>query len=177
MTYTLCLALVAVLIPVLGVCLLLRRLTPGDQELPVTTEWLGELSAERYRPMLRLLDASDFEFLRTQKGFTPEMEKNLRRQRTAMFREYLNLLESDFARICMALKLVMTQSECDRPDLATTLLQYQLRFAAGILTAHWQVFLFRCGIRNVEISGLVELFDGMRIELTTLVPSAAAIPA
>ena len=177
MTLTISLALAAVLLPILGVCLLLRRFAAGNQELPVTTEWLGELSAERYRPMMRLLDDTDFKFLRGQKGFTPAMAKSLRRQRAGIFRDYLSMLENDFQRISLALKLVMAQSECDRPDLARTLMQYQIRFATGIVVAHWRLLLFRGGIDGFDVAELVHLFDSMRVELTSLVPSAVAMPA
>jgi hypothetical protein len=39
-------------------------------ELPVSTDLLDDLSIERYRPMLRLLDDQDLRFLREQPGFT-----------------------------------------------------------------------------------------------------------
>src|ERR1035441_1726583 len=65
---------------------LVRRLGSDHQLLPVTIDWLSELSTDRYRPMLRLLDATDFEFLRAQQGFTPEMGKTLRRQRVQIGR-------------------------------------------------------------------------------------------
>ena len=51
------------------------------ETLPVTQEWLAELSPDRYRPMSRLLDNRDIRFLREQQGFRPEMEKRLRTQR------------------------------------------------------------------------------------------------
>src|ERR1035441_6142951 len=95
-------------IPTMGlgllVVFLVRRLGSDHQLLPVTTDWLSELSTDRYRPMLRLLDATDFQFLRVQKGFTPEMERRLRRQRVQAFRGYLRLLVADFDRIVAALR-------------------------------------------------------------------------
>ena len=39
----------------LGVLFLVSRLGADHQVLPVTTEWLNDLSTDRYRPMLRLL--------------------------------------------------------------------------------------------------------------------------
>ena len=157
--------------------MLLRRFAPGNQELPVTTEWLGELSAERYRPMSRLLDDADFQFLQKQNGFTPAVAKNLRRQRAEIFRGYLCMLEADFQKICATLRLVLAHSECDRPDLAAHLLQYQIRFAAGIVGARCRLLLFRVGVNAVDAADLVKLFESMRIELTAMVPSASAIPA
>src|SRR5438270_7633371 len=96
--------------------LLVRRLGSGSESLPVTTEWLADLSDDRYHPMLRLLEETDFRFLRTQKSFTPAMEQRLRAQRVEVFRGYLKMLESDFKRVCTALKIVLIQSASDRPD-------------------------------------------------------------
>src|ERR1022692_4950702 len=104
---TLPITVAAATVPTMGLGLvavfLVRRLGSDHQLLPVTIDWLSELSTERYRPMLRLLDATDFQFLRAQKGFTPEMERRLRRQRVQAFRGYLRLLVADFDRIVAAL--------------------------------------------------------------------------
>ena len=170
------LAVLSILVLILAV-LLVRRLGTGSECLPVTTEWLEDLSDDRYRPMLRLLEESDFRFLRAQKGFTPAMEKRLRGQRVEVFRGYLKMLEGDFKRVCMALRIVMVQSEFDRPDLASVLIHRQLVFACGIVSVEFRLVLFRWGIANVDASGLVKMFDGMRLELKTLVPMTSLAAA
>src|ERR1035441_7183083 len=108
---------------------LVRRLGSDHQLLPVTIDWLSELSTDRYRPMLRLLDATDFEFLRARQGFTPEMGKRLRRQRVQAFRGYLRLLVTDFDRVVAALRVILAQSAQDRPELVSLVLQRRLSFA------------------------------------------------
>jgi hypothetical protein len=153
----------------------LRRLGPADRSLPVTAEWIDELSTGRYRPMMRLLDSRDIEFLRSQAGFTPKMESKLRAHRCQIFRGYLRCLDMDFQRVCTALKLVLVQSEQDRPDLSAVLVRHQIMFAAGLLAAYFRAFLYRWGICTVDASSLVGIFDAMRIELRDLVP--AAMPA
>ena len=100
---------------ILATVAVVRRLGSADRSLPVTAEWIDELSTDRYRPMMRLLDSRDIEFLRSQAGFTPKMESKLRAQRCQIFRGYLRCLDMDFQRVCMALKLVLVQSEQDRP--------------------------------------------------------------
>ena len=74
---------------------LVRKVAFGG-ELPVTSEWIEDLSLDRYRPMLRMLDGDDIEFLRSQPGFTPGMATKLRAQRTQIFRGYLKSLETRF---------------------------------------------------------------------------------
>src|ERR1039457_2906817 len=64
----------------------LRKLGAADRTLPVTAEWIDELSTDRYRPMMRLLDASEIDFLRSQGGFTTKKESKLRAKRCQIFR-------------------------------------------------------------------------------------------
>jgi hypothetical protein len=170
------LAVLSALVLTLAI-LLVRRLGTGSECLPVTTEWLEDLSDDRYRPMLRMLEESDFRFLRAQKGFTPAMEKRLRGQRVEVFHGYLKMLEGDFKRVCMALRIVMVQSEYDRPDLASALMHRQLTFACGVLTLEFRLVLFRLGVASVDASELVKMFDGMRLELKTLVPMTSLVAA
>jgi hypothetical protein len=160
-----------------AVIALVRRLGGANSTLPVTAEWIEDLSSERYRPMVRLLDSADIEFLRAQPGFTRKMEAALRAQRSRIFRGYLKCLDDDFQRVCMALKLVMAHSALDRPDLASALVQQQVMFASGLVGAHFRVALYRLGVCSVDCSSLVQIFEGMSGELRTLVPSAVAAAA
>ncbi len=157
--------------------LLIRKIAAPGGSLPVTAEWIDELSVERYRPMMRLLDGGDVEFLRTQPGFTPKMVTRLRIQRCQIFRGYLRSLNSDFGRVCAAIKLVMLQSRHDRPDLAGALMRQQLQFAAGIASVQFRLVLYRWGFCGVDVTSLVKIFDMMRLELRTLVPAASPLGA
>jgi hypothetical protein len=168
---------VTVLVLVVAVAVLLRSLGSGGQVLPVTAEWIDELSIERYRPMLRLLDSGDLEFLRSQPGYSPRMEANLRAQRCQVFRGYLRCLNTDFRRVCMALKLVMAQSQQDRPDLASVLVHHQIMFTSGMLAIQARLFLYRWGVCTVDVSNLVQIFDVMRLELRNMMPATVAAVA
>ena len=157
---------------VAALVILTRSLGSAGQSLPVTAEWIDELSVERYRPMLRLLDSRDLEFLRTQPGYSPQMEAKLRAQRCQIFRGYLRCLNMDFRRVCMALKLVMVQSRQDRPDLASILMHHQIMFTSGMIAIQARLFLYRWGICTVDVSSLVQIFDVMRLELRNMMPAA-----
>jgi hypothetical protein len=152
----------------------MRKLGSATGSLPVTAGWIDELSTDRYRPMMRLLDSSDIQFLRSQAGFNPKMESRLRVQRCQIFRGYLRCLNMDFKRVCAALKLVLVQSEQDRPDLSAVLIHHQVMFASGLVSAYFRLFLYRWGIGTVDASSLVKIFDVLRIELRTLVPAQMA---
>ena len=164
-------------IPTMGMGLvavfLVRHLGSDRQLLPVTIDWLSELSTDRYRPMLRLLDATDFEFLRARKGFTPQMGQRLRRQRVQAFRGYLRLLAADFDRVVAALRVILAQSAQDRPELASLVLQRRLSFALGLIEVHCRLALFGLGWSHVDVSGLIQLVDGMRLDLRKLVPASS----
>jgi hypothetical protein len=145
--------------------------------LPLNAEWIDELSIERYRPMMRLLDGGDLEFLRSQPGFTSRMAAKLRVQRCQIFRGYLRCLSGDFARVCSALKVLMLQSRHDRPDLAGLLLQNQVLFAWGMALVYFHLFLYRWGVCGVDVTRLVGVFDRMRLELRSLVPAIDSMVA
>jgi len=162
------LACAAVLV---GLVLALRNLACAESALPVTAEWINELSTDRYRPLSRLLDLTDIEFLRGQPGFRPEIESRLRVQRCQIFRGYLRCLNQDFQRVTTALKIVMAQSQLDRPDLAAALIHQQVQFALGMQVVRGRLFLYQLGIGRVDVSCLLRTFDLMRIELGTLVPA------
>jgi hypothetical protein len=178
---TLPIAVATATIPTMGLILvvvfLVRRLGSDYQLLPVTIDWLRELSSDRYRPMLRLLDATDFQFLRAQQGFTPEMERRMRCQRVQAFRGYLLLLVADFDRIVAALHVILEQSAQDRPELASLVLQRRLSFALGLIEVHCRLALFGLGWSRVDVSGLIQLFDGMRLDLHKLVPASSPTAA
>lgn len=154
-----------------------RQLSCGGRQLPVTAEWIEDLSADRYRPMLRLLDASELKFLSAQPGFDGKMMSRLRTQRCQIFGGYLKCLNADFQRTCSALKLVLMQSRYDRPDLASTLLAAQFRFALGLAVVRCRLALYRIGMGSVDVRELVKLFDGMRVELRMVMPYTAASAA
>lgn len=155
---------------------LVRKVAFGG-ELPVTSEWIEDLSLDRYRPMLRMLDGDDIQFLRSQPGFTPGMATKLRAQRRQIFRGYLKSLESDFARICSAIKLIMVQCKNDRPELAETLIRQQITFAFSMLVVRLRLQLYSWGVCGVDVTRLVKLFDSMRLELRSLVPATSSTAA
>jgi hypothetical protein len=160
-----------------GLFWIVRRLLSPAASLPVTAAWIDELSVERYRPMLRLLDGEDLQFLRAQPGLSARAISKLRNQRCDIFRGYLRCLHTDFQRVCVALKILMLQSRDDRPDLAAALIRQQVLFATGMLAVQFHLFLYRWGFSRVDVTELVRIFDSMRLELRSLVPATVGIEA
>src|SRR6476660_4877785 len=143
-------SIVVLAVLILATVAVLRRLGPADRSLPVTAGWIDDLSTDRYRPMMRLLDSSDIVFLRSQAGYTRKMESKLRAQRCQIFRGYVRCLDKDFRQVCMALKIVLVQSQHDRPDLSAVLIHHQIMFASGMLAVYFRLFLYRWGICSVD---------------------------
>ncbi len=160
-----------------GLYWLVRRIASPKASLPVTSGWIDALSIERYRPMMRLLETEDLDFLRSQPGFNPGMVTRLRIQRCHIFRGYLRCLQSDFAKVCLAIKLLLLQSRYDRPDLAAALLRQQFLFAAAMAAVQFRLVLYRWGGCGADVAGLVRIFDGMRLELQALVPATMGMEA
>jgi hypothetical protein len=177
MEYVIGISTVTFLALAVALFLLVQKVAFNGGSLPLTAEWIDELSIERYRPMMRLLDGGDLEFLRSQPGFTPRMASKLRAQRCQIFRGYLRCLNGDFTRVCAALKVLMLQSRHDRPDLAGVLVQNQAMFAWGMAMVYSRLFLYRWGVCRVDVTRLVGIFDLLRLELRSFVPATQSMVA
>lgn len=134
---------------------------PGDSG---GAEWLGDWSQDRYRPMFRLLDKEDFLFLRTQPGYSPEMENTLRRQRVYIFRCYLNNLETDFAYLCSALKQDSAPSD---------LMRRQLRFVSNMLSLRVRLALYERGLCEADPAQVLAIFDSLRLRVRSSLRSGS----
>ena len=84
-------------------------------------------------------------------------------------------MQVDCSRICTALRIIILQSQQDRPDLASALVRSQARFAWAMAIANLNVSLYRLGISGPDMAGLLRVFEGMRLELRTLIPAAQTV--
>jgi hypothetical protein len=156
---------------------LFRRLIAGPKSLPVSVDWINDLSIARYRPMERLLSEQDYRFLASQPGFDKKMLRRIRSERRKVFRGYLACLSRDFSLVGAALRLMMMYSTQDRPDLAGILYKQQALFALGMLAVQWRLALHTCGLGTVDVSGLVRGMEFMRQELRHMIPAEGAAVA
>jgi hypothetical protein len=150
--------------------LFLRYRASRKEAACLNPDWLYQLSVDRYRPMLRLLDERDFLMLRSQPGFTPDMTERVRLQRCKIFSQYLSSLNSDFQKVVASLKMLMVQSSQDRPDLARVLLRMQFTFALRMLIIRLRLVLYRWGLAKVDSSPLIGMFEFLRGKLQVLAP-------
>jgi len=153
-----------------GLVWAVRQFGADGVSLPVTATWIEELSAERYRPMIRLLQSEDFGYLRSRPEISAQRAKEVNAQRCRVFREYLSLLQADFRRVCLALHILMAQSREDRPDLASRLIRQRVWFAVRMVEVRARLVLYRLGYCGVDPTSLVNTFDLVRLELCGLLP-------
>lgn len=175
MEFVVIIAIVACLATILGI--LYHRLIGDGARLPVTAEWIDDLSVDRYRPMLRLLDKEDLSALQDHSDYSADMAARFRRERCRIFQGYLRCLRLDFQRVSMALKIVLVQSRYDRPDLAAALVRTQRAFAFGLVLVYCRLALYRFGLATVDVADVLKAFDGARLELRSLVPAQDGMAA
>jgi hypothetical protein len=157
-----------------SVLLITRRLGKHSNDLPLSAEWINELSTDKYRNMMRLLSRRDLQELRALPNYSPQMASEFRRERSRLFKKYLDAMSVDFERICVAIRVLMLNSKYDRPDLASTLIQSQIMFSLAMANLRMRVFFYTLGWCEGDASELFRIFDAMRLELKNFVPAAAA---
>src|ERR1700753_2911196 len=86
--------------------LLFRLLVKRSSGAYDPVEWLEQFSPASYRPMERLFDDRDYEFLASQPGYTPFIARRLRRERFGIFQSYLGSMIRDFHRLLKIARIV-----------------------------------------------------------------------
>jgi hypothetical protein len=119
---------------------------------------------DRYKPMLRLLAHDDLAFIPAD----GTLQKAFRAKRRELFRGYLRCLTRDYALLLAGVRAVMVQSGVDRPDLARTLAKNRVLFAIAMCKVEFRLILHAAGIGTVDISGLVEALETLRIQVGLL---------
>jgi hypothetical protein len=128
------------------------------------------LSADRYRPMLRLLSDDDLAFI----SADSKLHRTLRTRRRELFRGYLRCLTRDYARLLGGVRQVMVNSGMDRPDLARALAKNRALFAIAICKVEFRLALHATGVGTVDISGLVGALEALRGQVTVLSTASQA---
>jgi hypothetical protein len=158
----------------IGVYILIRRqISNLRRRISVPSDWTPELSVDRYRPMFRLLADDDLRFLRSQPGATPALIARLRQQRYQVFLGYLRSLQRDFHQACEALALVAIQSQTDRRDILCALMVNRMKFAVGFFRVRCRLLMYRWNIDQEPVANLVNLFEGLQLELLALAEPTA----
>ena len=156
--------------------LLFWRLASRRDTQKDAAEWLDAFSVDSYAPMERLLDKSDFDFLRTQPGYRPEIGARLVRERKKLFLGYLQHLIGDFNQLLGIARLMIVYSQEDRADFARALWRQQVAFYFAICTVRVRVAFYPLGWTALDVSRLVSALAGMRAQVEQLAFRQLASP-
>jgi hypothetical protein len=128
------------------------------------------LSADRYRPMLRLLSDDDLAFV----AANSKLRRNLRTKRRDLFRGYLRCLTRDYGHLLSGIRQAMVQSGVDRPDLARALAKNRALFALSVCKIEYRLALHATGLGTVDVSGLVDALETLRSQVRVLSTASVA---
>jgi hypothetical protein len=146
----------------------LRRLYRKPQLDEITPEWLESFSLDRYRSMSTLLGDDDFAFLSRQPGFDLSLYKKLRRERLAIFRQYLDRLISDFNRLHVTARMLVAQSTEDSSAVATRLIRLQFEFSKAVFRTELSYRLCRLGLCTVNVKYVLDPLQALSEQLSQL---------
>ena len=139
-------------------------------------EWLDAFSVDSYAPMERLLDKSDFDFLRTLPGYQPEIGARLVKERKKLFLGYLHDLIGDFNQLLGIARMMIVYSQEDRAEFAKALWRQQVAFYFAICAVRVRVAFYPLGWTALDVSQLVSALAGMRSQVEQLAFRQIASP-
>ena len=145
---------------------------PSDWAHSTSSRLSSALDPDRYKPMLRLLSDGDDQFVADR-----VLRRKFRIQRCELFREYLGSLTQDYSALLAGVRLLMAQSDTDRPDLAKALVRNRVSFAIARCRIEVRLGLFALGVRNAdvlkrEVQGMARSLEVLQRQFSFLAESA-----
>lgn len=136
------------------------------EEIP--PDWLESFSPAAYQPMEMLLAEDDFNFLVRQPGFEASIGKKLRQDRVRIFRQYLNRLISDFNRLHVYSRFLISGSRVDQSSLIWRLVWLRVRFSITVIRLELSLTMAYFGLQPRLASSVVAQLGEMTTCLYSL---------
>lgn len=128
-----------------------------------------------YQPALRVFNPADFEFLRAQPGYEPQLESQLLAGRRAAYRGYLRAMDRDFSLLYNAARVIAAHHE-QASGLMWELFWLRVRFRWNLRLSQTGLCLqvLRLPVSSGDIVSLGEMVEKLRLRLAAvpLRPSA-----
>lgn len=102
---------------------------------PVNSVDQSDVSADRYRPVVRLLDPQDLAFLEQLPGYHPSIGRRLRNERRKLMLTYLSMMKTDFDASYRLATDMLANAPQDQGSFAEILLRERSRF----LLNYWRI--------------------------------------
>jgi hypothetical protein len=125
-----------------------------------TAEWLEEFDFTRYRGLAQLFDPRDFDFLRSQPGYVPELSARLKADRLAIAASYLRQLETDMRLLLNLLNRTSRDLRPGQEDFSAFLLKQEFKFAISLFRLRVELTLMKFGL--VQQIKFEEFLEGLR---------------
>lgn len=155
----------------------LRSLLSSRRDGEQTASALSEVRVDKYRPVARLMSSEDIDFLRSQPGYQPSIEKRMRAERRHLMREYLREMETDFSAIYRAATDLLMLAPADQPELASNLVRQRWAFTRQLMVVRCGLYLDAVGIGSVEVGSLLDAFSNVQRQFSALSELSVAASA
>jgi hypothetical protein len=126
------------------------------RDIEPTREWFESFDFSRYQALIQLFAPQDFEFLKSQPGYMPQLLARLRADRLAIAESYLNELQGDVRLLLNFANQASAGAGMDAGDFSAFLLKQELRFAVNIARLRCELALMKIGLRRqIEFENLL----------------------
>jgi len=127
------------------------------RNLEPTHEWFEAFDFDRYQALVHLFSPQDFDFLRSQPGYTPELSARLKSDRLAIAESYLNELQTDVRLLLNFANRASAQEGADVDDFSAFLLKQEFRFAVTMARLRCELALMKVGVnRQIQFEKLLD---------------------
>lgn len=134
---------------------ILWKLNRAIRPVAVDAGWWSHFSADKYAPLVHLLDASEFAYLEQRCGASRRLARQFRGRRARIAREFLKEMRSDFEKLQAVGQALVVAGRCPA-GLQDELFRQRVRFVRAWWRVRAEVWLWQIGLGGVDAEGLLE---------------------
>jgi hypothetical protein len=128
-----------------------------QRSIEPTREWLDEFDFTRYATLPKLFSPQDFDFLRSQPGYSPELLSRLKADRLNIAESYLRQLEADVRRLLTIANQASGKAGNEAGDFSGFLLRQECQFTCSMIRLRFQLMLMKLGLaQQIQFEHLLE---------------------